>query len=121
MYSDQITLPPESMIAGTTKKLVLYLYTHNMKKQIDAEGMLARFTLTDYVNPSNIPLIAKDCTVFVPEGEELAVISVHLSREDTLRLGGGKYIYQVTINDEGTIEALKGIMDIACSIDMTDI
>lgn len=116
MFSDQITLPPESMIAGTTKKLVLYLYTHNMKKQIDADGMIARFTLTDYVNPSNVPLVIKNCTILVPEGEELAVISVELARTDTLTLRG-KYIYQVTINDDSTIEALKGIMDIANNID----
>lgn len=120
MYTDQITLPPESMIAGTTKKLVLYLYTHNMKKQIDANGMIARFTLTDYVNPSNVPLIIKDCSVSVPEGEHLAVINVPLTRQDTLNLDG-KYIYQVTINDDNTIEALKGIMDIARCIDKSDI
>lgn len=120
MYTDSITLPPESMIAGTTKKLVLYLYTRNMKKQIDANGMIARFVLTDYVNPSDAPLISKSCTVSVPDGEKLAVINVQLNREDTLSLAG-KYIYQVTINDEDTIEALKGIMDIGCSIDVAEI
>lgn len=120
MYPDQITLPPESMIAGTTKKLVLYLYTHNMKKQIDADGMVARFTLTDYINPGDTPLIVKNCLVTVPEGEKLAVIVVNLTRQDTLKLSG-KYIYQVTINDDDTIEALKGIMNIALSLDTTDI
>ncbi len=120
MFPDQITLPPESMIAGTTKKLVLYLYTHNMKRQIDADGMIARFTLTDYITPNSSPLITKNCTVSVPEGEKLAVIIVDLDRLDTIHLAG-KYIYQVTINDEDTIEALKGIMVIASSIDKADI
>lgn len=120
MYTDSITLPPESMIAGTTKKLVLYLYTHNLKKQIDANGMVARFVLTDYVNPSNAPLVTKSCIVSVPEGEKLAVINVQLDRQDTLHLAG-KYIYQVTINDDDTIEALKGILDIGCNIDVADI
>lgn len=120
MYTDSITLPPESMIAGTTKTLVLYLYTHNMKKQIDANGMVARFVLTDFVNPSNVPLISKSCIVSIPDGEKLAVINIQLSRQDTLRLEG-KYIYQITINDDDTIEALKGILDISYNIDIADI
>lgn len=120
MFSDQITLPQESIIAGTNRNIVFYLYTEDMRRQIDATGMIARFSLTDYINPSDTPIFTKDCVIITPEGESLAIITATLNRSDTLNLCG-KYIYQVTINDLGNVQVLKGIMNIANNFDKTNI
>jgi len=120
LYPDQITLPPESLIAGATRNFIFYLYTENKRKQIDADGMIARFSLTDYVNESNVPILTKSCSIVIPEGESLAIIKLELNRNDTLDLYG-KYIHQLTINDNGTVAILKGIMDITNNCDKSDI
>lgn len=116
MFSDQHILPTESMIAGTNRNLLFYLYSDKNKKQLDVTGMTGRFALTDFVNESDIPILTKNCSVTVVDGEDLAILKVELLRNDTLNLGG-KYIYQITINDNGDIATLSGIMEISNNFD----
>lgn len=115
MLSTQNVLPTDRMIAGTTRKLTFQLYEDNMQ-QIDATGMVARFSISDFTNEINNPIVSKSCTIEVLDDTKSANVVATIDRIDTLNLGG-KYIYQVTINNEGTVSVLKGIMNIDNNFD----
>jgi hypothetical protein len=69
MIINQNILPTETMIAGTSKSILFYLYSDS-SEQIDATGMTSRLAITDFVNESDTPILSKICSIITPEGEQ---------------------------------------------------
>lgn len=95
------------------------LFARN-KLQLDADGMTARFAITDYINQGE-PFIVKSCEIIQPPGAEISSLFCKLLPDDTITLRG-KFIYQVTVIDiDSTVAILKGIMNIDGNADQTAI
>lgn len=115
-----MTLPEYSMTAGESKHITIPIY-NTAKKQIDASGMTARFSISDFVNIATAPLVTKNCSVIAQEGELMAVLFVALEPEDTVDIHG-KYIYQITAKDfQGSFGVLRGVLHIAPNNDRNGI
>lgn len=77
----------------------------------------ARFAIADFITPGGAPLVVEDCYAMIPDSEELSVLIVDLAAEDTIDLCG-KYVYQLTIEDEhGRTAVLKGMVKIDANYD----
>lgn len=115
-----MSLPEYHMTAGESKNITIPIY-NTAKKQIDATGMTARFSISDFVNIASEPLVTKSCSVIVQDGELMAVLFVVLEPEDTVNIYG-KYIYQITAKDsQGSLGVLRGVLHIAPNNDKTGI
>lgn len=122
---EQYTLPTIDFVGGSTESLSFHAYhirnTHKTKEPFDLSNCTANFSIVDYVNKGDEPIVSKPMEIQQQayEGEETKhILYVRLEREDTAYLEG-KYIYQITIKDDfGKVEIPnRGIMYIALNID----
>lgn len=116
MNYENYQLPEYTIIAGETQNITILLFNQD-DMQLDADGMVARLAISDFVNRGDNPLVIKNCTVVIPPVSDVSSLYCHLSPSDTLSLRG-KYIYQVTVRDvEGVTTILRGIMNIIGNVD----
>lgn len=103
------TLPEQHMTAGDSKNIEIQIYNRK-GKPVDATGMKARISISDYVNLNMSPFVTKNCSVIPRTGEQMAVLFVSLAPADTLNLCG-KYVYQITGKDaDSDFGVMNGIL-----------
>lgn len=121
MRHDIYTLPEIVIIGGQSATIRWRLFTE-ANTPFNANGCTGNFSVVDYSNPNDDPLIDKSLTFSVGDDETgiKNIASVDLSPSDTLDMQG-KYIYQIQIRDiDGEAEIPnQGIMQITHNINTT--
>lgn len=116
MFSYNMDLPAYHMTAGSTKSFYIPIFNPSGKR-IDATGMTARFSISDYVNYNCTPFVTKNCSVVTQQSDPVAALFVELDAADTIDLYG-KFIYQVTAKSaDGDIGPMRGILTISPNYD----
>ena len=98
MKNPMYQLPTIEFIGGESISLVWNLWavsptaTINQGSPFDANGCTVTFSLVNFTDKSDIPLISKACTISEGESGTMSVATVFLSSSDTVNMEG-KYIY----------------------------
>ena len=110
--SEPYTLPTIEFIGGSTQEIECMVYIHDGSRPVDLTGCTAYFSLINYVDKAEIPLLYKKMKIEIGDKNTPNSLRLQLSDEDTINLAG-KYIYQVSINDAfGNADNRQGIMHI---------
>lgn len=112
---DPFELPSVSFIAGTTQNFLFKLYQYESKSPIDVSDGDAQLCVVDFNNRDGTPILTKEISRTESSLNDNEIL-VTLSPDDTIDMVG-KFIYQISINNGGTVDAYQGEMFVYTNID----
>lgn len=100
---DYYTLPTVEFVGGETQDLAFHVYFYIGKKPFSLYGCTANFSVADYTNKMEAPIISEQMTIRTEDGID-NILVVTIDAKKTVGMSG-KYIYQITIKDiSGDVE-----------------
>lgn len=114
MLNTIYTLPELCFVGGSSETLEFNLYRNkDNPTPFDLNGGAAHFSLVNMINKGGAPVVEKEMTVDVMEGQGTDspknVVRVTLDPSDTVDLFG-KFVYQITLVDvEKNIVSYQGV------------
>lgn len=110
------TLPQVEFVGGSTQDFAFQCRQHKTNRPIDMSNGQADFSIIEYGNKFEDPLVYKTMEVREQDGV-YSQLFVSIPPSDTVDLSG-KYIYQISIRyEDGTVEIpMQGILYIVNNI-----
>ncbi len=117
-YEKSFCLPTVDFVGGEREVLQFRCFLRNTKQPFDLTGCRARFAVTEHLSRQDPPILAKDMMLTKNKDGVSHILTVVLESVDTKELAG-KYIYQISICDEGEISEIpkQGVFLIQSNID----
>jgi len=102
MLNPVFNLPVLQFVGGQSQTLSFNLLTTS-GGIFHADGCSINFSVVSYTDRNSVPLISKSAELIADNDGYMNTAVVELDPTETVGLYG-KYIYQITVNDGGTIE-----------------
>lgn len=111
-------LPDLIIRGGSSQQFTFNLKSYNSDEPFDISGGSVVFSVNDYVNPSDTPILKYAATLISDATGGKTKARVAFIPDDTKDMKG-KYVYQLTMKDsDGNIDtSLAGLMVILENID----